>query len=374
MDRVLIAEDDPVLTKILKNYLKKDKDIFETVTVTNGLEAIHVLQKYPVSLLVTDLKMPKIDGLSLLAYMSRNYPHIPCIIITAHSTPILKRKLEREVVRYLEKPFKMKDLSLAIKNSLYPDTSLKSVQAISIVSFLQLIKLEKKTCLCEIESPKGNKGWFYFQNGTLYDAAYKDIQGAEAAIAMISTNSCTIHFQELPDKSIKHKISMDIADLIVQASQSDNLPKQKLLHPAPQQQQNPAKKQTNTRSNLQAQKKNTLTTGLKSLFKIFPGYQGAAILDNNGNVLECDVDNISFDLKKIQDSCKSMSNAASDLCQSCNIGPWQEAHIKGSEGSILFLSHLSAMNENIKFAVFFDSYADIKQSIEQVKDLLLSYQ
>ena len=85
MDKVLIAEDNPDLLKTLKMGLEKYSDKFETIAARDGAEAIAVLKKIDISLLVTDIQMPRIDGLSLLAFVKKKYPGIPCIVISSTS-------------------------------------------------------------------------------------------------------------------------------------------------------------------------------------------------------------------------------------------------------------------------------------------------
>ena len=118
MERILIADDDAQLLIILKESLERYSDKFQVITVNNGLAAIKALQKLPFSLVVTDIRMPKVNGLVLLAYMGKNFPKIPCIVMTGHGTPFLKKRLQQEAAHYLEKPFDVKDLARVITSML----------------------------------------------------------------------------------------------------------------------------------------------------------------------------------------------------------------------------------------------------------------
>ena len=78
----------------------------------NGKEAIRVLKSHPISLVITDMQMPEMDGLALLARLSESYPDIPVIVVTAYSTPKLKLTvLEGGGAGYMEKPFVVEDLA-----------------------------------------------------------------------------------------------------------------------------------------------------------------------------------------------------------------------------------------------------------------------
>jgi len=67
MNKVLIAEDDRILSKRLSKGLEKYSDKFEIVLVRDGQEAISVLKREPISLLITDIQMPRLNGIILLA-------------------------------------------------------------------------------------------------------------------------------------------------------------------------------------------------------------------------------------------------------------------------------------------------------------------
>lgn len=217
MDKILIAEDDISLSTLIKSYLKSYEDKFETIFVGNGLEAIKILQHEPISLLVTDLKMPKVEGLVLLAYMNTNFPKIPCIVMTSLRKPELRERLKKDVLNYIEKPFKPEKLAQAIMSALNKDIMEGPLQGISIISFLELIQMEKKTCLCEVESPYDVSGSLYFENGVLFSAFYGDLEGDEAALEMIQLENATIEFRDPPSNKIERRIHAEIADLIMEA-------------------------------------------------------------------------------------------------------------------------------------------------------------
>ncbi|MCP4109943.1 MAG: response regulator [Desulfobacteraceae bacterium] len=218
MDNVLVAEDDFSIRSLIKSYLRKYKDKFELIIVEDGLEAIKILRRKPISLLITDLKMPKVEGLVLLSYMNTNFPKIPCIVMTSLRKPRLKERLKKDVLNYIEKPFKPDEFANAIMSALKQDITMDTpLQGISIISFLELIQMEKKTCLCQIESPYDISGSLYFDNGALFSAFYGSLEGEEAALEMFQLESVTIEFKEPPQNEIERRIFTDLADLIMKA-------------------------------------------------------------------------------------------------------------------------------------------------------------
>ena len=96
---ILIAEDSSSVRKFITLALKMKG--YNVIATEDGMEALEKLPKNNIDLLVTDLNMPKIDGMRLLIYKNQNFPEIPCIIMTAHSTKKIKKRLQQEVINYI---------------------------------------------------------------------------------------------------------------------------------------------------------------------------------------------------------------------------------------------------------------------------------
>lgn len=110
---VLIVDDEEPLLLTIAEGLSIYKKYFNLLTATNGADAVKVLKSSPViDLVVTDLSMPKMDGFELLAYMNRNYPHIPVILMTAFGTPKIEEIVNSMgIFRYLEKPLDINSIA-----------------------------------------------------------------------------------------------------------------------------------------------------------------------------------------------------------------------------------------------------------------------
>ena len=218
MDTVLIVDDSVMLINYLEESFCKYKDKFNFLWAKDGLEAIEIMKTKTVNLLVTDLQMPRLDGLGLLAYTNKNHPNIPCIVMSAHGTPSIKENLHRDILQFIEKPFTADELAKVIILALKRDCPDGSFSGISIISFLQMIEMEQKTCLCEVESPGNPKGFFYFKGGELHHAVYGDLKGKEAAIKMVQIEHPTINFKNPPNRTIPRRINMELTGLILEAA------------------------------------------------------------------------------------------------------------------------------------------------------------
>ena len=82
--QVLIVDDEPNLRKILAAQLSRDG--YDVLLAEDGEQGLTVLREHHIDLVVTDLKMPKIDGMTLLREAVKEQPDLPVVMITAHGT------------------------------------------------------------------------------------------------------------------------------------------------------------------------------------------------------------------------------------------------------------------------------------------------
>jgi CheY-like chemotaxis protein len=217
VDSVLIVDDSSMLLSYLEGAMAKYGDQFAVLFAKDGMEAIDLIKEKDISLLVTDLQMPRIDGLGLLAYVHKYHPNIPCIVMSAHGTPAIIENLQSDILQFIEKPFTADALAEAITKALSHDQTEGTITGISIGNFLQMVELEQKTCLCEVASPGNPKGFFYFNGGELHHAVFGELKGEEAAIKMIQIDNPTISFRKVPDRPITRRINRELTGLLLEA-------------------------------------------------------------------------------------------------------------------------------------------------------------
>ena len=194
---ILIVDDDREMLLALKEGLKKYGDTFTVSIASDGRQAVGILETAVVSLVVTDLKMPHMDGFELLAHVMQYYPEIPVIIITGYSTSELERMaLEGGAVGYIAKPFLIENLARQILTTLRKETEGGTLHNVSSGIFLQLMELEQKTCTIRIENKKnGRKGVLFFSNGDLLDARMNDNHGKAAAYEIFAWDEVNLSIQ-----------------------------------------------------------------------------------------------------------------------------------------------------------------------------------
>jgi CheY-like chemotaxis protein len=176
----------------------------------NGKEAVKILNAYRIDLVVTDLRMPKMDGFELLAYMTKNYADIPVIVMTAFGTPEIENKIRSlRRFQYLEKPMDITVLANSIFNCLAVTPSKDSKQSINLSTFLHLIEMENTTCTLRVNSD-GKNGFLYFDKGRLVSANTDHTEGEKAVLDMLSWNNAELDIKfkcETTDGNMKGTLS-----------------------------------------------------------------------------------------------------------------------------------------------------------------------
>ncbi len=222
MKKILIAEDDKILMKRLERSFEKNSPQIEVLSASNGKEAIDILKQGPVDLLITDIQMPEVDGLALLAYVNEKHPRTPCFVMTAYETKELRDKLGKDILRFFSKPFELDKFQQAAVTALTQKAPSGYISGISVVSFLHMIQIEKKTCLFEVILPDDKKGIFYFENGVMYDAVCGKLKGEEAALEIITNTRAKFSFKNFPNKKIAKRIHKDLVELIAEAIKQED--------------------------------------------------------------------------------------------------------------------------------------------------------
>jgi len=102
--QVLIVDDEPNLRKILAAQLSRDG--YDVLLAEDGEQGLSLLREHHIDLVVTDLKMPKVDGMTLLREALAEQPELPIVMITAHGTvDTAVEALKLGAFDYLTKPF-----------------------------------------------------------------------------------------------------------------------------------------------------------------------------------------------------------------------------------------------------------------------------
>jgi DNA-binding response OmpR family regulator len=122
---ILLVEDNEEILRFITNDLKEE---YEMITALNGVEAMTILRKKKVALIITDVMMPEMDGFELCRIIksTAELVHIPVIILTAKNTLHSKIEgIELGADAYMEKPFSPRHLRVQIATLLQNRDKLK---------------------------------------------------------------------------------------------------------------------------------------------------------------------------------------------------------------------------------------------------------
>jgi YesN/AraC family two-component response regulator len=109
--KMLIVDDEETLTySLYQSFIISQQD-YEVVTAATGEEATEKLSDISFDLVITDIKMPGMDGLELLTLIKSRYPATEVIVMTAYGSQEKKEEALQKGARfYIEKPFEIREI------------------------------------------------------------------------------------------------------------------------------------------------------------------------------------------------------------------------------------------------------------------------
>jgi two-component system response regulator AtoC len=114
---VLLVDDDAAITTVLGSLLKQEG--LQVTCAASAAEALVALGKQPVDLVVTDLRMPGMDGMTLLRQVVRSHTDVPVVVLSAHGTVSLAvDAMKAGAADFLTKPFDRDEVVFVVKKAL----------------------------------------------------------------------------------------------------------------------------------------------------------------------------------------------------------------------------------------------------------------
>ncbi len=117
MAKILIVDDEPGLLMFIQRFLKANGH--DAVTAEDGMVALDMVRKTEIDLIISDLRMPRMDGMTLLREVKALKPEIPVIMLTAYASDETAIESKRiGVFEYRSKPFNAEKLLETIEDAL----------------------------------------------------------------------------------------------------------------------------------------------------------------------------------------------------------------------------------------------------------------
>jgi CheY-like chemotaxis protein len=199
--KVLLLDDDQDLLELYREILARLPSQPEIHIATSGARAISLLESDSFGLLISDLNMPKMDGLQVLTIVRRRFPELRTAVMTSVVDEQFRaRAYAMGIDLFLEKPNTRKEIDFFLDciESLLGRQAVSGFRGVQSKSLVDLIQLE---CLSQSSSvlkmTQGNtEGRIWVTNGELVDAATDELAGEAAFQKILSWK--TGNFEILP--------------------------------------------------------------------------------------------------------------------------------------------------------------------------------
>lgn len=186
--KILLLDDDQDILDLYKEMLTSLPSEPDVQTANSGARAIALLEGETFNLLISDLKMPKMDGLQLLTIVRKRFPSLRTVVMSALNDEQYKeRAYSMGIDQFLEKPRTGKEItyfcdcieSLLTKEDSPGGGGFRGVQSKSLMDIIQLECLSQSSSVLRITTgPVEGKIWI--ENGEVIDALASDATGEEA--------------------------------------------------------------------------------------------------------------------------------------------------------------------------------------------------
>jgi DNA-binding response OmpR family regulator len=169
VQNILFVDDSKPLVQLFADHMVKKGYKYGLFTAANGQEALKILTKEAIALVILDIQMPVMDGLQFLAELHNRKIWLPVIIMTGTDLEISEKKFgEYGIVDYLKKPVFFEDLDKRINGILIRTENKDMISGISIFGILQVLEMEKKTGIMSLKI-SGYDGKIFFKDGKVAD-------------------------------------------------------------------------------------------------------------------------------------------------------------------------------------------------------------
>jgi two-component system response regulator PilR (NtrC family) len=119
MKNILIVDDNKMIRDSLSSYLTHQLQNCTVLTAEDGEQAIQTMDSVAISLVLTDLEMPKVDGYGVIMHAKKHHPTVPVCIMTGSWTTDLRMLVRKlDLVPCIEKPFHFEEVEQMVKELL----------------------------------------------------------------------------------------------------------------------------------------------------------------------------------------------------------------------------------------------------------------
>ena len=226
--KILIVDDNINVLRLLKITLSKSGEDYQILEAENGEVAYKLAEKEKPDLIISDVMMPKMDGIELcmLIRESSSIPLVPFIFLTSFEDPETElRGFRAGADDYLTKPVERKALLNRVQRLLQRKQGLEQLETkqqgfagdlseLSIVELVQMLNLNKKSGILHISGKINGK--IYLKSGQLWAASTDDKKGEPAFYDLVALAGGTFQF-EINDVNTERNIENSTMNVVMEA-------------------------------------------------------------------------------------------------------------------------------------------------------------
>ena len=188
LPKVLIVDDEPEVLTVLCDALAPDSDIYEIVTATDGSEALAILDKEEIALVLSDVMMPEINGIELLNKIKRHSPGIGVILMSGYGTDEMRAKIKQlDCLRFIEKPFTIRELQQLLRENLNRQQQgfTGTLNNIELIDIIQMCCLSATSMMIQVKQ-NSRQGVIVISDGEIVHAVCEGRVGEAAFYDIVS--------------------------------------------------------------------------------------------------------------------------------------------------------------------------------------------
>lgn len=212
---ILIVDDEKNIVLSLSDFLESDYNCYRAF---NYDEAIAVMEKNPVDVVISDVRMPGKTGFDLIRWLKENRPKIKTIMMTAYGSDSVKRAIRKEgAIFYFEKPIDYNEIKNIIEHIFSPRGFTADLSGMDLIDMLQILGFSGKDCTVNVRNKLGESGKVFLRNGVLLNAETDFNTGMEAFYDIIKWESGSFSVVPL-EGNVNPEISFSLEHLLLEVS------------------------------------------------------------------------------------------------------------------------------------------------------------
>ncbi len=145
MNRILFVDDEPGILQGLRDALRKQRSRWEMVFVSSGAEALQALEQAPFDLVITDMRMPQMDGAELLQQVKARYPATARIVLSGQADQSAIMRALPVAHQFLSKPCDTRQLQSVIERTCGVYSMLRTGPAREVIGALDRLPSPPRT-------------------------------------------------------------------------------------------------------------------------------------------------------------------------------------------------------------------------------------